>query len=122
MFGAGCLKALCGACVKPDPWVGTRVTPPDSADTVMMDGQCPLRRWPTGAGVGQARRDQAAQVERGGPVMQPVVVLDDAAVADFAVAAGQPGDRAFHHRTVLTVFGLPVGIASIGARRRNSGS
>ena len=27
-FGAGCLKALFGACVKSDPGVDTRVTPP----------------------------------------------------------------------------------------------
>ena len=63
---------------------------------------------PIRAGVGEAQPDEPAQVERGGSVMQPVIVLGDAAVAQFAVAAGQPGDGAFDHRPVLAVFGQPI--------------
>ena len=48
------------------------------------------------------------RLSRGGAVVQPVVVLGDAAVAQFAVAARQPGDGAFDHGPVLTVFGLPI--------------
>lgn len=44
-----------------------------------------------------------------------MVVFDDAAVADFSVAWGQPGDRAFHHGAVLAVLDLSRQIASLGA-------
>src|SRR4029077_10798607 len=44
--------------------------------------------------------------------MQPMVVLDDAAVTQSSVAAGQPGDGPFDHRPMLTVFGQPAGVAS----------
>ena len=69
-------------------------------------GDCPVR-----AGVFEAQGDQSAQVQRRGAVMEPLIVVGDAAVADFAVAAGQPGDGAFHHGSVLAVLGLPVRIA-----------
>jgi hypothetical protein len=44
-------------------------------------------------------------------VMQPVIIVGDAAVAKSAIAPGQPGDRAFDHGTVLAVFSQPVGVA-----------
>src|ERR1700741_2893175 len=40
--------------------------------------------------------------------MQPVVILGDAAVAQPAVAAGEPGDGAFDHGSVLAIFDQPV--------------
>ena len=70
-------------------------------------GQCP-----GGAVVGQAEVDQPAQVERGSSVVQPVVVLNRSAAVQPAVAAGEPGDGAFDHGPVLTVFGQPVRITS----------
>jgi len=39
-----------------------------------------------------------------------MIVLCDAAVAQSAVAARQPGDGAFDHGSVLAVFGQPVGV------------
>jgi hypothetical protein len=45
-------------------------------------------------------------------VVQPVVVLGDPAVAQSAVAAGQPGDGPFDHGPVLAVFGQPVRVTS----------
>lgn len=58
--------------------------------------------------VGQAHREQSAQVQGGNAVVEPVVVLVDPAVRHAASASGQPGDRAFHHRSVLAVDGLEV--------------
>ena len=50
-----------------------------------------------------------------------MIIFPDSAVADFAVAAGQPGDEPFDHRSMLAVdllerlgFGLPTG----GAEQR----
>jgi hypothetical protein len=63
---------------------------------------------PIRASAGQTEVDQPTQVERCGSVMQPVIILDDAAVAQPAVAAGQPGDGPFDHGPVLTVFGQPI--------------
>lgn len=56
--------------------------------------------------VGEAEGDESAQVEAGDGVVEPVVVLGDAAVAEFACAAGEPGDDAFDHGPVLAVFGF----------------
>src|SRR5215212_2075824 len=39
-----------------------------------------------------------------------MVVLGDAAVTDSSVTAGEPGDRPFDHRPVLTVFSQPIRI------------
>ena len=50
--------------------------------------------------------EQSAQVDRGGAVVEPVVVLGHASVGHFPVAADQPGDGAFDHRPVLPVGGL----------------
>ena len=61
----------------------------------------------------QAQGDQSAQVQRGRAVMQPVIVLDHAAVSEATVAAGQPGDGTFNHRTVLAVLVLPGGISRV---------
>ena len=75
--------------------------------------------WPPSSGqrpgpvlVGQPEREKAAQVERGGAVMQPGVVLDHAAVGHAPVAAGKPRDGAFDHRPMLAVHGLEVGMLS----------
>src|SRR5436305_12638018 len=38
-----------------------------------------------------------------------MVVLGDAAVTDFSVTAGEPGDRPFDHRPVLTVLASQSG-------------
>src|SRR6478609_7753327 len=67
----------------------------------------PSGQRPGGSGVGQAHREQAAQIQRGAAVMEPVIVLRDTAVADFAVASGQPRDRTFHHRPMSTVLVEP---------------
>ena len=55
--------------------------------------------------------DQSAQIDRRGTVVQPVAIFDDAAVTHLAVAAGQPGDAAFDHRSVLTIFVEPVHVS-----------
>src|ERR1019366_3016146 len=75
-----------------------------------------LSHRPCGAVVVQAEHGEAAQVEGGGAVVEPVVVFGDAAVADFPVSADQPGDGAFDHGPVLAVdvaelrcFGLAAG-------------
>ena len=73
----------------------------------MRLGDNPIR-----AGVVEAQSDHSTEIQRGGAVMQPMVVFDDAAVAQPAVAAGQPGDGAFDHGSVLAVFGQPLWVAS----------
>jgi hypothetical protein len=65
--------------------------------------------------VAEAHGDQSAQIDRRGAVMQPVIVLGDAAVADFAVSSRQPRDAAFDHWSMLTVFVVPVQVSSFGA-------
>jgi hypothetical protein len=40
-----------------------------------------------------------------------------AAVAEFAVVAGEPDDTAFDHGSVLSLFGLPVGVFCLGPGR-----
>jgi len=67
-----------------------------------------LAEGPGRAVVLEAEGDESAQVECGGAVMQPVVVFGHAPVAEFAVASGEPGDRAFDHRPALAVIGLPL--------------
>lgn len=63
---------------------------------------------PGGEGSG-AEVEQAAEVEGGGAVVEPGVVLDDAAVGDTTVAFGdEPGDGAFHRWPPAAVLGLPV--------------
>src|SRR6266487_1214759 len=60
------------------------------------------------AGAGEPEVDQSAEVEGGGPVVEPGVVLGDAAVGDAAVAAGdEPGDGPLDWGTPSAVFGLP---------------
>ena len=61
---------------------------------------------------GQPEREEAAEVERGGAVVQPGVVLVHAAVGHAPVAAGKPRDGAFDHRPMLAVHGLEVGMLS----------
>ena len=80
---------------------------------------------PIRAAVGEAQPDEPAQVEGGGSVMQPVIILADASVTQFAVASGQPGDGAFDHRPVLAVLGQPIrvtGGASGGTLARIMGT
>ena len=66
-------------------------------------------------GAGQAEGEQAAEVDGGGPQVQPAVVLVGAAVGHSAVAAGQPGDAAFGHGSVLPVDGLKAWVGGAGA-------
>jgi hypothetical protein len=80
-----------------------------------------LRQCPPGAVVGQAEVDEPAQVKRGGSVVQPMVISADAAVAQPAIAAGQPGDGPFDHGPVLAVVRLPIRITSSPAGRRVDG-
>ena len=69
-----------------------------------------VARWsgqlPGPSVVGEAEGEQAAQVEGGGAVVQPGVVLRDSAVGDAPVAAGEPGDGSFDHGSVGPVGGL----------------
>src|SRR5439155_20026523 len=67
-----------------------------------------LAQRPGGAGVLEAKGDEAAQVEGGGAVVQPGVVLGGSGVAESAVVADEPGDGAFDHGAVSSVFGPPV--------------
>ena len=57
--------------------------------------------------MGHPHCDEAAQVQCGGAVVQPVIVSGDAAVAEIPVPSGQPGDGSFDHRTVLTILVEP---------------
>lgn len=53
--------------------------------------------------------EQPAQVEGGGAVVEPSVVLGDAAVAQLAAASGhEPRAGPFDHRSVLAVVVLPL--------------
>src|SRR5215217_7464109 len=63
----------------------------------------------------QAEGEEAAEVECGGSGVEPGVVLGGAAVAQAAVAAGEPGDGAFDHGPVLPVQGLEGGVCGAGA-------
>jgi len=59
----------------------------------------------------QAAVDEIAQVERGGAVLEPGIVLGGAQVAEFEpppAAAGDLGDHPFHIRPVFPVV-LPQG-------------
>src|SRR2546421_5577041 len=60
------------------------------------------------AGAGETEVDQPAEVEGGGPVVEPGVVLGDAAVGDAAVAVGdEPGDGAFDRGAPPAGFVFP---------------
>lgn len=79
LLGAGRLKALL-ARVKSDPAVDTEVAPPSLSKAVSGWWMQALRRMPLGdnrirACAMEARGDQSADVERGGSVMQPMIVL-----------------------------------------------
>jgi hypothetical protein len=61
--------------------------------------------------VGESEVDQAAEVEGGGAVVEPVVVGGGAAVGQAAVAAGdEPGYGAFDHGPPAPVVVLPGGV------------
>src|SRR5690242_892251 len=60
--------------------------------------------------------EQSAQVEGSHAVLQPVVVVGHAAVADPSVAVGEPGDAAFDHRAVS-----PVGLLELDGLGLSSG-
>ena len=72
---------------------------------------------PSGAVVAESQGDQAAQVQRCGAVVQPVIVAADTTVADLAVAAAEPGDGAFDHRSILTVLVEPLRVSRFSASR-----
>src|SRR5512141_2748192 len=72
-----------------------------SRAVLACSGQCPGSVL-----VGQPERQEAAQVEPGGAVMQPGVVLVHAPVGHPSVAAGEPRDGAFDYRPVLAVHAL----------------
>src|SRR5215813_10394475 len=60
------------------------------------------------AGAGEPEVDQAAEVEGGGPVVEPGVVFGDAPVGDAAVAVGgEPGDGPLDRGAPAAVFGPP---------------
>src|SRR5215212_1424596 len=63
----------------------------------------------------QAEGEYAAEVECGGSGVEPGVVLGGAAVAQAAVAAGEPGDGAFDHGPVLPVEGLKFRVGGAAA-------
>jgi hypothetical protein len=63
---------------------------------------------PIRVGAVKTQGDQPAQVEPSGPVVKPVIILGDPAVAQPAVATSKPGDGAFNHGPVLAIFGQPV--------------
>jgi hypothetical protein len=115
VLGAGRLKRSV-ARVKSDLAVDTEIAPPSSR--VAVGRRCTQAPWgvflgdgPGIAGAVEAQDYQAAQIQCCGAVVQPVVVLGDAAVADFTVAASEPGDRTFDHRPVLTIFVEPVRVS-----------
>lgn len=54
----------------------------------------------------EAQGEESAQVECCDAVAEPVVVLLDTAVRNAAGIAGEPRDRTFDHRAVLSVGGL----------------
>ena len=79
---------------------------------LLITGECCSGACPAGSGGGQGpgvvggaqpQGDQAAQVDRGGAVVQPVVVRGDSSVRHAAATAGQPSDRAFHHGPMLSI-------------------
>jgi len=47
---------------------------------------------PGAVGVVETERDQTVEIDRGDPVSEPPVVFGSSAVAQFTVAAHQPGD------------------------------
>src|ERR1700730_1721791 len=70
---------------------------------------------PGAAVVDESEPDEPAQVECGGAVVQPVVVFGHAAIANLAVATGQPGDGAFDHRPMSPIFVAPLWVSCLTA-------
>src|ERR1700730_773518 len=70
---------------------------------------------PGAAVVDESEPDEPAQVECGGAVVQPVVVFGHAAIANLAVATGQPGDGAFDHRPMSPIFVAPLWVSCLSA-------
>ena len=68
---------------------------------------------PVRSGVVEAQSGKSAQVQRGGAVMQPVIIFGDAPVADFPVVASQPSDGAFDHWPMLTILVEPVRVSRL---------
>ena len=115
-FRGGASEALIGACVKSDPEVDRyEIAPILSVTSCFGGGKVPRPlasgEGPGGAGVVEPHRDETTQVECGGAVVQPVIVLGYAAVSDFAVAAGQPCDGPLNHRAMFSIFVLPLRIS-----------
>src|SRR5664279_2438501 len=66
---------------------------------------------PSAGGAGQTGGAQLSQVDPAGAEFEPGIVLGDAAVAEFAGAAGEPGDAPFHHGSVFLVIGSHLRVA-----------
>ena len=76
---------------------------------------------PGSVSVGQAEGQESAQVESGETVVEPGVVLSDAAVGHSTVASYEPGDRPFHHGPVGAVAvleGLVLRAGPMSAQER----
>src|SRR5664279_572820 len=65
---------------------------------------------PSAGGAGQTGGAQLSQVDPADAEFEPGVVLGDAAVAESAGAAGEPGDAPFHHGSVFLVIGAHLGV------------
>src|SRR5260370_41325242 len=106
-FGGGVLTSALWRVCEARPW-GRHEGHPAINECATRFGrtQGSLSDGPGRAGVVEAHGDQAAQVERSGAVVQPMVILGHAAIAEFAVAAHDPGDAAFDHGSVLSVSRL----------------
>ena len=70
---------------------------------------------PVTVAAGQSEDEESSEVEPGDAVMQPVIVLGHASVADPPVASGEPGDAAFDHWPVTAVNRLKVWCLSLPA-------
>src|SRR5690348_10584678 len=72
----------------------------------LVPAGCWLGEYPCPVAPGQAAADEVAQVEGGGPVLEPGVVTGDAEVAEFeapSAAAGDLGDHPLNVGPVLVV-------------------
>jgi hypothetical protein len=76
---------------------------------------CCGRDDPDTVDVVQTEGDEPARVYRGYALMKPPVVFDGAAIAQFAVAADDPGDAALYRRPTLSVNGLEFGCFGLAA-------
>src|SRR5664279_6647579 len=66
---------------------------------------------PSAGGAGQTGGAQLSHVDPADAEFEPGVVLCDTAVAEFAGAAGEPGDAPLHHGSVFLVIGAHLRVA-----------